>query len=191
MPTPRLALTALLILVLALGAAACGDDDDDSGGADGAATATAQQDTATEQGQDGPASAEEIAAEIDKDAERPQIPAPAGDPPTEPQTATVIEGDGERTRSGDTVRMQYAGVSWSTGQEFDASYERGQPFVFGLGAGEVIPGWDEGIEGMRVGERRVLVIPPDMAYGETGSPPNIPPNATLVFVVDLLERTAG
>ena len=97
----------------------------------------------------------------------------------------MVEGDGARARSGDTVSVQYAGVAWSTGQEFDASYERGEPFPFSLGAGEVIPGWDEGVAGMRVGERRVLVIPADLAYGAEGAPPAIGPDETLVFVVDL------
>lgn len=185
MQTPLRLVTALLALVLAAGLVACGGDDEEDGGGDtGAATAPAEQETA--QPADGPGSAEEIAEAVG-DAERPQIPAPSGEPPTELETATVIEGDGEEAQSGDTVTVQYAGVAWSNGQEFDASYERGQPFPFTLGAGEVIPGWDEGVEGMRVGERRVLVIPPDQAYGPEGAPPAIGPDETLVFVVDLVE----
>jgi peptidylprolyl isomerase len=81
--------------------------------------------------------------------------------------------------------MHYVGKSLSTGAEFDASWDRGEPFAFTLGAGEVIPGWDIGVEGMREGGRRVLVIPPGLAYGAEGSPPNIKPGETLVFVVDL------
>jgi peptidylprolyl isomerase len=84
------------------------------------------------------------------------------------------------------VQVQYVGVSFKTGEQFDASWDRGEPFVFQLGAGQVIPGWDQGIQGMKVGGRRRLVIPPDMAYGSRGSPPSIGPNETLVFVVDLL-----
>jgi len=76
-------------------------------------------------------------------------------------------------------------VSWSTGEQFDASWDRGEPISFPLGAGRVIPGWDQGIAGMRVGGRRVLVIPPDLAYGNQSPTPAIAPNETLVFVVDL------
>jgi FKBP-type peptidyl-prolyl cis-trans isomerase len=80
--------------------------------------------------------------------------------------------------------MQYSGWLYDTGQPFDSSWERGQPFQFQLG-GQVIPGWNEGIKGMKEGGRRELIIPPDLAYGAQGSPPTIPPNAPLVFVVDL------
>jgi peptidylprolyl isomerase len=83
------------------------------------------------------------------------------------------------------VSVDYVGVNFSSGQQFDASWDRGEPFQFQLGAGQVIPGWDEGVKGMRVGGRRVLTIPPDLAYGPAGSPPVIGPNETLVFVVDL------
>ena len=82
--------------------------------------------------------------------------------------------------------MNYVGVAYSTGKEFDSSFDSGQPFPFTLGAGEVIPGWDEGLEGMKVGGRRQLTIPPDLAYGAQGSPPVIKPNETLIFVIDLL-----
>ena len=83
--------------------------------------------------------------------------------------------------------MQYVGISWSTGKQFDASWDRGaQPFQFPLGQGQVISGWDEGIPGMKVGGRRILVIPPDQGYGAAGAPPDIAPNETLVFVVDLV-----
>jgi peptidylprolyl isomerase len=83
--------------------------------------------------------------------------------------------------------MQYVGVSWSTGEQFDASWDRGgQPFQFPLGGGQVIAGWDDGIPGMKVGGRRILVIPPDKGYGAAGAGPDIAPNETLVFVVDLV-----
>jgi peptidylprolyl isomerase len=84
------------------------------------------------------------------------------------------------------VSVQYVGVSYLNGRQFDASWDRGEPFAFQLGAGAVIPGWDEGVKGMNVGGRRMLVIPPDLAYGPQGSPPAIGPNETLVFVIDLL-----
>jgi peptidylprolyl isomerase len=101
------------------------------------------------------------------------------------------EGDGAEARAGDTVEVEYVGVSYSNGKEFDSSWERPEPFTYQLGAGQVIPGWDQGIAGMKVGGRRELVIPPDLAYGEQGSPPAIKPNETLVFVVDLLDVQPG
>jgi peptidylprolyl isomerase len=99
----------------------------------------------------------------------------------------IVTGDGPTAEAGDQLTVQYVGVDYETGEQFDASWDNGQPFDFELGAGNVIPGWDEGIEGMKVGGRRELTIPPDLAYGPNGSPPDIGPNATLVFVVDLLD----
>jgi FKBP-type peptidyl-prolyl cis-trans isomerase len=99
-------------------------------------------------------------------------------------------GDGELATANSTVRVHYTG--WlSSGQKFDSSRDRGQPFDVTLGAGQVIPGWDEGIPGMKVGGRRKLIIPPALAYGDQGSPPTIPPNATLTFTVELLAVTAA
>lgn len=112
---------------------------------------------------------------------------------TEPVTTDselVIEdlecGDGATAESGDTVTVHYVGTLES-GEQFDSSRDRGEPFTFRLGAGDVIPGWDEGLVGMQVGGVRRLTIPPDLAYGDTGFPPDIPPNATLVFEVELLD----
>lgn len=108
--------------------------------------------------------------------------------PTELVTEDIVEGEGPEAAAGDTVAMQYVGVVTETGEEFDSSWSRNrEPFEFELGGGSVIAGWDEGIPGMKAGGRRVLVIPADLAYGEAGSPPSIPPNATLTFVVDLEE----
>jgi peptidylprolyl isomerase len=116
---------------------------------------------------------------------KPVIPKPEGEPPTGLQARDVVQGNGDTAESGDQVTVDYVGVSWSTGEQFDASWDSGRPFPFRLGAGEVIPGWDQGVSGMRVGGRRQLVIPPDLAYGPQGRPPVIGPNETLVFVVDL------
>ena len=118
---------------------------------------------------------------------KPVVEVPDGEPPTELETTDLVEGDGAEAKAGDTVSMQYVGVNYSDGSEFDASWETGQPFEFELGAGGVIPGWDEGIPGMKVGGRRELVIPPDLGYGAAGRPPDIGPNETLVFVVDLVD----
>jgi peptidylprolyl isomerase len=173
--------TKLIILTLALafGFAACGDDDDDGGETAATPTPTATEAPAAFDGK-------ALAAEVSKDLDsKPKVPALEGDPPTELVTEDVVKGKGPGAKAGDTLTMQYVGVSWSTNQEFDASWDRGEPFPFQLGAGMVIPGWDEGMVGMRRGGRRLLVIPPEMGYGPQGSPPAIGPNETLVFVVDL------
>lgn len=117
---------------------------------------------------------------------KPKVTVPDGPPPKQLQTRDIREGTGRAAKAGDGLTMDYVGVSYSTGKEFDSSFTAGQPFDFTLGQGAVIPGWDEGIEGMKVGGRRHLIIPPDMAYGAQGRPPDIKPNETLVFVVDLL-----
>ncbi|MBW3659142.1 MAG: FKBP-type peptidyl-prolyl cis-trans isomerase [Actinobacteria bacterium] len=107
-------------------------------------------------------------------------------PPTQLVTEDLVVGDGETAEAGQTVTVHYVGKAWSTGEEFDASWNRSQPFTFDLGEGRVIAGWDQGVEGMKVGGRRKLVIPPDLGYGAAGAPGAIAPNETLVFVVDLL-----
>jgi len=117
--------------------------------------------------------------------EKPTVTVPAGDPPGELQIEDIVVGDGPEAQRGATVNVDYVGVSWSTGQEFDASWNRGQVFSFGLGAGMVISGWDQGVAGMKVGGRRKLTIPPDMGYGARGAGGVIAPNETLIFVVDL------
>ena len=110
-----------------------------------------------------------------------------GDLPTELECVDIVEGDGATAKPGDQLTVQYVGITYDQGKEFDASWDSGQPFPFQLGAGNVIEGWDQGIEGMKVGGRRELIIPADLAYGEAGSPPTIKPDAALVFVVDLLD----
>ena len=122
----------------------------------------------------------------DNVGEAPEIEVPDA-PATELVTDDIVEGDGAEAKAGDEVEVEYAGVAQSTGTEFDSSFERDEPFTFGLGAGEVIPGWDEGIVGMKEGGRRLLVIPGDQAYGPTGQPPDIGPDETLVFAVDLIK----
>lgn len=97
----------------------------------------------------------------------------------------IEAGSGAEAKDGDRVTLNYVGVSFETGEEFDASWDRGEPITFTLGAGEVIPGWDAGIVGMKKGGRRKLVVPPRYAYGEAGFPPAVGPNETLVFVIDL------
>ena len=118
--------------------------------------------------------------------EKPEIDFPEGPPPSSLQIEDITEGDGAEATAGRTVSVHYVGVAHSSGEEFDASYNRGEPLAFRLGVGQVISGWDQGVQGMKVGGRRQLVIPPDLAYGPDGSPPTIGPNETLVFVIDLL-----
>jgi peptidylprolyl isomerase len=110
-----------------------------------------------------------------------------GEPSTELLVTDLIVGDGAAATDGDRVTVHYVGVRWSDGGRFDASWDRGQPFTFTLGAGQVITGWELGVRGMQVGGRRVLTIPPALAYGDRGAGSAIGPGETLVFVVDLLE----
>lgn len=118
---------------------------------------------------------------------KPHVYVPPGEiPPLKLMMEDVVVGDGPTATSGDTVDVHYVGVSWKTRQQFDASWDRGDVFSFRLGAGMVISGWDEGVQGMQVGGRRRLVLPPDKAYGKAGAGGVIGPNETLVFVVDLL-----
>ena len=118
--------------------------------------------------------------------EKPHIEKPEGDVPFELVVEDVLDGDGAEATKGSKVAVHYVGVAFSTGEEFDASWNRGQPFKFQLGKGNVIPGWDAGVLGMRVGGRRKLTIPSAMAYGARGAGGVIKPHEPLVFVVDLL-----
>lgn len=118
--------------------------------------------------------------------EKPEVDFPGGEPPTDLQVTDITVGEGAEAAPGNTVQVHYVGVAFSTGDEFDASYNRGTPLEFPLGAGYVIPGWDQGVAGMKVGGRRQLVIPPHLAYGDRGAGGAIKPGETLIFVVDLV-----
>ena len=121
------------------------------------------------------------------DSKKPDVYVPPGEtPPGDLVIEDVLEGEGEEAKSGQEVEVHYVGVAWSNRKQFDASWDRGSPFNFTLGAGRVIKGWDEGVAGMKVGGRRKLTIPPKMGYGSAGAGAAIKPNETLVFVVDLL-----
>jgi peptidylprolyl isomerase len=119
-------------------------------------------------------------------SEKPDVAVPAGEPPAGLEIEEIEVGTGPEATSGSDVEVHYVGVSWSSGDQFDASWDRRSPFSFQLGGGQVIPGWDEGVAGMKVGGRRRLTVPPHMAYGSRGAGGVIGPNETLVFVVDLL-----
>ena len=118
--------------------------------------------------------------------ERPRIEKPDGDVPFELGIEDLVVGSGDEATKGAKVSVHYVGVAFSTGEEFDASWNRGRPFEFKLGKGDVIPGWDAGVTGMKVGGRRKLTIPSAMAYGARGAGGVIGPHEPLVFVVDLL-----
>lgn len=147
--------------------AGCGDDDSTESNSGTSETTAAQSD-------------------LTDTKTKPAIEVPDSAPPTVLIEEELVEGTGPAAKKGDEVTVQYVGVGYESGEEFDASWDRGEPFEFPLGAGQVIKGWDEGVEGMKVGGRRQLTIPPDLAYGEAGSPPSIGPEETLIFVVDLL-----
>jgi peptidylprolyl isomerase len=119
--------------------------------------------------------------------EKPEIDFPEGPPPTELEVTEITVGDGTEATAGSTVSVHYVGVAHSTGEQFDASYDRGSPLQFRLGVGQVISGWDTGVQGMQVGGRRKLVIPPHLAYGDRGAGGVIQPGESLIFVVDLLD----
>ena len=156
---------AVLLAAAALGVAGCGGSDSkDEQPAKATATPTSVPLTDTSQA--------------------PELPERTGPAPDKLVVKDIVKGKGKAARTGDRLSMQYSGWLYDNGQPFDSSWDRGQPFEFQLG-GQVIPGWNQGIKGMKEGGRRELIIPPDLAYGAQGSPPTIPPNAPLVFVVDL------
>jgi peptidylprolyl isomerase len=165
MPLPRRRTLALGLACAALALAGCGGSDNEN-------EAASPTDTSA------PASTPA--------ATKPQVTVPKGKLPKTLVKKDLKVGTGPEATAGKTVNVQYVGVSALNGRQFDASWDRGQPFSFQLGSQQVIPGWDQGVEGMKVGGRRELVIPPKLAYGKQGSPPAIGPNETLVFVIDLL-----
>jgi peptidylprolyl isomerase len=119
--------------------------------------------------------------------DKPEIEFPDGPAPSDLEVTDLSVGDGAEATPGSTVSVHYVGVAYSTGEQFDASYDRGSPLQFRLGVGQVISGWDTGVQGMKVGGRRKLVIPPHLAYGDRGAGGVIKPGETLIFVVDLLQ----
>ncbi|SRR6266567_442591 len=118
--------------------------------------------------------------------DKPEIDFPEGAPPKDLEITDIWEGDGKVAAAGDTIEVHYVGVAFSSGEEFDASWSRGEPLRFKLGIGQVISGWDQGVQGMKVGGRRKLVIPPHLGYGNRGAGNQIKPGETLIFVCDLV-----
>jgi peptidylprolyl isomerase len=178
--------TIALLAAAAVGIGACGDDNSDTASTTAApaaaAPATAASTTTTPAKQSG-------SLDISKNlSSKPKIPKPSGDPPTKLVVKDIVAGKGRAAKAGDNVVVHYVGVLFSTGKQFDSSWDAGKPFPFVLGQGGVIQGWDQGVAGMKIGGRRLLIIPPDLAYGAQGQGP-IGPDETLVFVVDLLNAT--
>jgi len=178
----------------ALAAAGCGDDNNSNTQSQSATQTQTQTQTET-QTQTTPQHQAVKATKVTPSAgeanidTKPKVPKGSGSPPDKLVAEDLIVGKGRRAKNGDVVSVRYAGVLFDNGKEFDSSWasktDPGQGFKFALGAGQVIPGWDRGVAGMRVGGRRKLIIPPDLAYGAQGYPPDIPPNATLIFDIDL------
>lgn len=194
MKLTRTTAAALGAALLALTAAGCGESTK-PGAADQAINAaapdTASTQTTTTTAATAPAATGKgggavlpISTDLTK---KPAIPKPKGDPPSELIVKDIVTGKGKAAKAGSEVSVKYVGVSYSTGEEFDSSWDRDAEFPFTLGTGGVISGWDEGVVGMKEGGRRELVIPADKAYGDTGSPPSIKPGETLVFVIDLIK----
>jgi peptidylprolyl isomerase len=182
----------LLIIAacLALALAGCGSDSSSSSSSSTTPASTGEETTSQsseksseqEKKSEGPS---ELSPKQAAKLKKPKVKVPNGPPPEELVIKELRKGTGATAEVGDEVVVQYVGVDYKTGKQFDASWDRGEPFAFTLGAGMVIPGWDQGVQGMRVGGQRELIIPPELAYGsqQAGS---IKPNSTLVFVIDLL-----
>jgi peptidylprolyl isomerase len=176
-----LALAALLVALLAAGCGSSGSSSTITVGNESTAdSALAAQ---NESGQTTATATTPTSGPL---ATKPTVTPPSGPPPTTLVKKDLIVGTGPEAKSGQTVSVNYVGVLYHGGKEFDSSWKRHEPFQFTLGKGAVIPGWDQGIPGMKVGGRRELIIPASLAYGAQGSGSTIPPNAPLVFVVDLL-----
>ncbi len=205
----RLLPAAVLLGVLALTAVACGDDDDEATTADsttpGVTTAPGETTVASTAPADStttsvpavtvarvPGEAGALPTVSGDTATAPVIQLPDADPPGNLSASVVTEGGGDVVEAGDLLEVNYTGVIWGSGTQFDASWDRGQTARFSIGVGQVIPGWDEAIPGKKIGSRVVLVIPPMQGYGEAGNPQaGITGTDTLVFVVDLVSRVGS
>ncbi|HEV7364001.1 MAG TPA: FKBP-type peptidyl-prolyl cis-trans isomerase [Solirubrobacteraceae bacterium] len=174
---------ALILVVSVLVLAGCGGGGKDKSTASTAAAPAATA-TATAPGAAGAGGTTQLQT-------KPKVTVPSGKPPTKLVIRDIVKGTGATAQAGDTVSVHYVGVSYANRKQFDASWDRHQPFTFQLGGGMVIPGWDQGIVGMKVNGRRELIIPPALGYGAQGQPPAIAPNDTLVFVIDLLRVQPG
>jgi peptidylprolyl isomerase len=167
--------TAILVCGALLAVVGCGSSSDSS-------KSSATSSSTTSPSQSSQSGSKSAAA---KKKTKPKVMVPNGPPPKKLEIKEIEQGSGAEAKAGDEVTVQYVGVGYESEEEFDSSWSRNEPFSFQLGAGQVIPGWDQGVEGMRVGGRRELIIPPELAYGETPPSSAIAPNETLIFVIDL------
>jgi len=175
-----------LCAALATAVAGCGGSSDSSTESSASASTEAGESSA-KSGESSKESSESAPkASPDKKKTKPTVTVPKGISPKTFATREIEEGTGPEAKAGDKVTVQYVGVGYDSEEEFDSSWSRNEPFSFTLGGGEVIKGWEKGVEGMKVGGRRELLIPGNLAYGAAGSPPAIGPNETLIFVIDLL-----
>jgi FKBP-type peptidyl-prolyl cis-trans isomerase len=185
----KLRLGALVaLLVFAVAAAGCGSSTEQSAADKSAAKAEEEAKNQKPIPEPKAPTAEKVAptaGEADL-AKKPTVPKGSGSAPKQLKAETLIAGNGAEIKNGQKATVQYVGVLFKNGKEFDTSWGKGkQPFQFTIGGGQVIPGWDQGVLGMKVGERRRLTIPADLAYGAQGSPPKIGPNEPLIFDIDL------
>jgi peptidylprolyl isomerase len=171
-----LGLCAAAILAFVAGCGG-GSDSDSSGESKGASVSTEASESSSSDSSETTSTEEKT---------KPTVTVPKQLSPTKFAIRDVEEGTGAKAKSGDTVSVQYVGVGYDSEEEFDSSWSRSEPFSFTLGSGGVIKGWERGVEGMKVGGRREMLIPANLAYGSAGSPPNIAPNEALVFTIDLL-----
>lgn len=178
----------IILACLALFAAGCGSDSSSSTTSSGAETTTEAETTQEEEtttGKEGaPASEGEEGEGTEGEGYVPKVSVPKGQPPKQLEIQDMKKGSGPAAKAGDEIGVEYIGVLFKTGSTFDANWES-EPFVFNLGSQEVIPGWDQGLVGAKVGGERKLIIPPDLAYGKAGAYPSIPPEETLVFQVKI------
>lgn len=169
---------AALLAVTAIAVAGCGGSD---------SSTTADIPAGPGPAAPPPPQAPKPSTDIKDTKSKPTIPKPTGKPPTKLVVRDIVKGKGRAAKKGDNLSMQYVGVTFDDGQEFDASWDKGTPFEFQLGKGMVIKGWDQGLVGIKPGGRRELIIPAKLGYGAQGQPPSIPPNAALVFIVDAVK----
>jgi FKBP-type peptidyl-prolyl cis-trans isomerase len=179
----------IIVACLALLLAGCGSDSSSTSSSSAESSTTPKgEETSTVAKEESSAESKAAAKkgeEAAKKKTKPKVEVPKGPPPKELVIKDLEEGSGPKAKPGDEVTVQYVGVNYRTGKEFDASWDRGEPFTFKLGEGLVVEGWERGIPGMKPGGRRELIIPPELGYGYSRIE-GIPPGSTLVFVVDLI-----
>lgn len=195
MPRPRLVTLSALACVATLMLAGCGNSDDPAADSDTPTPSTSRASSTS--GVPSPTDSNTSSTTSGALPEvkggfgdKPTITVPDADPPSDLQVKTLEEGDGEQVQAKDTIVVNYAGVRWADGTSIDSSFERGSPVGFAIGVGQVLKGWDQALVGQTVGSRVLMVLPPDLAYGDQSQGP-IQPGDTLVFVVDILGSYAG